>query len=361
MTLQDLASLPLPSLAAQAGLTTPGHRSGGLGCSPCPACKSDRVSRTDRRPPVLLRSEPQTLSGAWCCSACHRSGTRADLLALAILGRGWSECSREEQAQVLGRPAPAVQPVATPAPKARYLTPEEWRLLSERSWEARLDPGCCAWAERRGLRLTPDLRALPKEPDPDLPLWSAPTERYPEPRWLPGAGYRLLLPTTDASGEVRGARLRNTMAAPRPKELGLPGFSAVGLLYASSSLRARWARGERADRPCIVVEGKPDQLAAWQAWGRTHEVLGIMSGSLPGRRWPELLHESVTMVVQLDPVNERTGRRQAEEYWKALVKRIPRAQRVDMAQVYAAAGLPHAERLDLASREIVGRWPGWMW
>lgn len=358
MTLPDLQSLAPGDMAALCGLTVQGNRASGLGCGPCPACKSGQVSAHDRRAPVLIRTAPEAQAGAWTCGACHRSGTRADLLALAQTGRGWSECSREEQGRILGRPAPVAQPGAVPTQAPRYLDAETVRRIEERSWRALDDEGCMAWARRRGLRLTPDLRALPYEPDPELPFWTSPTDRNPTPYWLPGVGFRLFLPTTDASGETRGGQLRNTKQDAQIKERGMNGYSSVGLVYASLSLRALWAEGIPSPRPCLIVEGKPDQLAAWMAWGRTHEVIGIRSGSLPGKRWPELLHQDVRMIVQLDPVNQTTGRRQADDYWRALVRRVPRAQRVDMAAVYAAAGVAHAEKLDLASEPIRGRWPG---
>lgn len=367
MNLSGLAALPLPDLAALCGLTIQGNRGGGVGCGPCPACHEAVVSRNDRRAPVLLRHSPEALSGAWVCGACHRSGTRADLLCLATVGRGWSECSQEEQARALGRSAPTGASVALPAPARRYLTPEEWLLICERTRPARTDDGCCAWAERRGLPLTPEMRALPYEADQDLPFWS--TSPTAPPLWLPGRGLRLLMPCTDASGLVRGARLRNTKADATPtwKERGLPGFSAVGLCYASEALRKRWAQGLGSERPVTVVEGGPDWLAALKAWGGKRskpgsgrEIVGFFSGSFSGR-WMELLHADTMIVTQLDPVNERTGRRQGTEYGEAFVRRVPRARIVTMAQVYAAAGLPHAEKLDLASGEIVGRWPGWRW
>ena len=356
LTPTEIDHLPLSALAALCSLTIMGTHHQGLCASPCRLCNAERAHEGDRRGAVLLRTK-----GAWTCFGCSVSGSRLDLLTLAHAGVLWRDATREQRDHALGRPAP---PVAVQAPieaPRRYLTPDEARALHERSWEAREDDGCQAWAQRRELLLTPDLRALPKEPDPDLPwLWSKPTERYPEPAWLPGMGYRLWMPTTDGSGLIKGGQLRNTRAdcLPGMKERGAVGLTSSGLCYASRSLRTQWGDGMASARPVTIVEGGPDRLAAWMAWGREREIIGIRSGSWG--EWCERLHPDTVMITHYD-ATDKQGRRQGDVYGEQLVKRAPHVRLVSVVRVYEAAGLVGGEGLDLSSPEIVGRWPQWRW
>ena len=182
----------------------------------------------------------------------------------------------------------------------------------------------------------------------DVPLWG--TTQGGRAWYLPRAGYRLVLPMADASGAIVAARLRSVQAGARVKELAVPGYGCQGAVYAPWSVRAAWAAGLPCPRPCVLVEGGPDWLAAGGAWHETHDVIGYVSGSMTGvpwARWLGLLHPDSILVPQEDP--KKGDREPAGQHYARLIREaVPWIRVWPMRAVYAAAGADFAPGDDLA-------------
>lgn len=349
MTLDDLDAAPLGVVVAMAGLEPKPERErqGGLYCSPCPCCGRESAhskgARPDRRGPVHLR-------GGWACYGCEERGSRGDLVALGRLGKRWAACSAEERAGLLDAPPPerVIRREEAPA----YLSAETWAALCSLSIPAWQDRACVRWAERRGLRLAPDLLAVVGDPVEGVPLW---TEGG---RWLPDFGARLLCPMADASGAIRGARLRSVRPDPIVKDQALRGLSARGLVYAPWRVRERWMAGEAYPGPVVLCEGKPDQLAAWAAWGRDVACLGFVEGSLSDPRWlgRDRLSGEVWAVYQEDKPDSK-GKRKGEGYARRIEVIRENVRLVGVSAVWKAAGRAWEEGMDLG--DLAGDLPEW--
>jgi hypothetical protein len=277
------------------------------------------------------------------------------LIALSRLNKWWRDCSREERAQLLGSEPPP--PRVSLPPALDYLPAEGWEALVSVCVPAVRDPLCVEWAERRGLRLAPDLLAAAGDPVEEAPLWTK------DGRWLPDFGARLVLPLSDHHGAIRGARLRDVLPrdeqTQRPKEQALRGYSAQGLCYAPWSVRKAWQAGEPYPGPCALLEGKPDQLAAWRAWGAERAVLGFLEGSFSrGAPWLAGLSGDVVMVYQEDAPDKQGKRKGVTFAERAQVLR-PGLRAVGVSAVWRAAGEPWVEGEDLAALAERAKVPAW--
>lgn len=342
MTLPELDALSTADLAA---LVCAGYKRNGrsiLGY-PCPVCGADKGR--DGRGRLAI------LDHGFVCNANQCRGSRGDLLCYRAVGKPWADCTREERDRALG--GTSTPPKSEPDRAPVYLDGDMWAAILAASIPARQDGLCCEWASGRRLRLPAEARALVGAQDEALPLWSSSRDGR-VPRWLPAMGQRLLLPMVDGRGVVRSARLRNIW--PRdgaPKEVALPGYSSVGLVYASAAMAMRWADGLVSDRPVVLVEGGPDRMAAGYAWGRECEIIGIVSGSCSGRpwaRWLDMIGSDVIMVPQFDRPDAR-GKRAGDEYARKVRDAAPQVRIVPMAKVYGIMGLECVEGQDLAKME----------
>ena len=240
----------------------------------------------------------------------------------------------------------------TPAP-VRYLEPETWAAIVSASAPASSDRACRKWASGRGLRLARSLIALPVEPVADLPLWSTAEDR--DPIWLPAMGYRLGLPLCDHTGRIVSLRLRSVTGA-RLKEMSLPGYGSAGTVYAPWTVREAWMQELPCPRPCVLVEGGPDWLAAGGAWYRERDVIGYLSGSMSGQpwaRWLGQLHPDTIMVSQQDELSAEQRARgitvaAGQRYAAQIREAAPWVRDVGMPRVYAAAGAEWKIGRDLA-------------
>lgn len=351
MTLSDLDLAPPSAVAALAGLSPKPERErqGGLYVAPCPLCSRDSAhskgARPDRRGPVHIRD-------GWACYGCDEKGSRADLIALARLGKRWGACSAEERAELLNAPAP--EPRKEAAEVLDYLPAEVWERLVALSIPAHEDEGCRRWAERRRLRLAPDLLAIVGDPIEGVPLWTA------KGAWLPDFGARLLCPMADASGAIRGARLRSVLPEPLLKEQALRGYTARGLVYAPWAVRRCWLAGEAYGGPVVLLEGKPDQLAGWAAWGKERACLGFLEGSFGDPRWlaRDRLSGDVVMVFQEDRPDAK-GRRKGETFARRARAVREDVRLVGVSEVWKEAGRDWEEGMDLG--DLAGEVPGWRW
>lgn len=352
MTLDDLNAAPLVVVATLAGLTPkPAQtKQGGLYVSPCPLCGATTAHSRgkqgkDPRGPVHIRD-------GFACYACPAKGSRADLIALSRWGCRWSQTTPEQRAMVLNAPTPS--PVA-PEPALPYLSPEAWEALVSISIPAHLDRDCQAWAARRNLSLAPDLLAVVGPPDEAIPLW---TKRGD---WLPDFGSKLLLPLSDHHGRIVGARVRSIHPEPLIKEQALRGLCAQGLVYAPYSVRRAWQDSTPYPGAWALLEGKPDQLAAWGAWGRTRACLGFFEGSFAkGAPWlaPTRLVGDGVMIYQED-APDKSGRRKGQSFAERAALLRPGLRCVGVSVVYGAAGAPWVEGRDLG--DLAPRLPEWGW
>ena len=349
MTLDDLSSAPPSAVAALAGMRV-GTRCGqGVYAAPCPVCNAERAhtrkGRADKRLAVLIRS-----AGAVVCCACEASMSRLDLVTRSRFGRLWRDLSAEERAVCLDAPVPAPEP---PEPPPKRLDVETWGRLLSVCESASEDALCRLWAEGRGLRLPSVALAVTGEPREDVPLWTSGG------LWLPDLGARLLIPCYDGDGIVRGARVRNVSGGPI-KEQALRRYSCTGLVMIGAELRDEWMRGERASKPCVLVEGTPDRFAAGFAW-RDRHVIGMMNGSWgKGCTWlrRERLHPETVFVHQEDAPDQH-GKRKGQEYAERVRLLAPWVRTVKVSRVWEVAGVPWVEGEDLADLARKSALPTW--
>lgn len=349
MNLDELSAADPFAVATLAGLTPkpPQRKQAGLYVSPCPLCGAttahsrNKGGRPDQRGPVHIRD-------GFACYACPGRGSRADLIALARWRCRWSQTTPEQRAMVMDAPTPAPCPSDPPLP---YLSPETWERLAAACIPAHQDRDCVAWAERRRLPLAPDLLAIVGTPDEALPLWTS------KGGWLPDFGSKLLLPLSDHHGRIAGARVRSVRPDPLIKEQALRGLSAQGLVYAPYSVRSYWQAGEPYPGPWTLLEGKPDQLAAWGAWGRERACLGFLEGSFAkGAPWLARLSGEGVMVYQED-APDKHGRRKGVTFAERAALLRPGLRCVGVSAAYAAAGAPWSDGMDLG--DLAGRIPPW--
>lgn len=85
--LEEIKGAGLQEVASALGLQMQGK-----GLSPCPSCRADKRSASERRAPVGLDA-----SGGWKCHACGLSGDAIDLLCASVHGRRWRDLSPSEK------------------------------------------------------------------------------------------------------------------------------------------------------------------------------------------------------------------------------------------------------------------------
>lgn len=224
------------------------------------------VWHSERTPSATLAVGPQGSLRAHCFG-CERTG---DALALVAAVRGYDERGDfprvvEEAAELAnvrleasepGTWAPRpTRPVEPPSEPERPLPPAG---EADAAWEA-CEPVYGhedAAAYLRGRAIDPYradavdvVRALPATGA--LPSWVA--------RWRDG-GFRLVVPTHDASGAIVSLRAWRIDGA-EPKRVAPGGFRASGLVLADVGARAM-LRGEWRPRRVVISEGEPD----WAVW-----------------------------------------------------------------------------------------------
>lgn len=106
-----------------------------------------------------------------------------------------------------------------------------------------------------------------------MPQWA----RY-KGAWWPEHGYRIVIPTFDAAGAMRGVRAWRVTDGDGPKRLPPAGHRAAGLVLANG-VAAQVLRGERTSPVRVIVcEGEPDAIS-WSLRDPNSAVLGVLSGS----------------------------------------------------------------------------------
>ena len=109
--------------------------------------------------------------------------------------------------------------------------------------------------------------------DTRLPSWA----RFQGRTWT-ATGHRLLVPTFDAAGAMRGVRAWRILPGDTPKRLPPTGYATKGLVLADG-VGVAMLRGSRVPRRALVVEGEPDFLSVTTAASDADEdapaVLGI--------------------------------------------------------------------------------------
>ncbi len=239
-----------------------------------------------------------------CFGSCSRSWD-VHALAAAVLGldvRGRFRALLAEEARLLGRydvldalegrgaPRMPARPPVREAPTPRPYPPEAEVAALWRSSVATSDDAEAA-AYLRGRSLEPahvdehDLaRVIPR--GAALPSWASFKGDAPAARPWTATGHRLLVPTFDAAGAMRGVRAwRIRVRGPgedEVKRLPPSGYRAGGLVLADSL--ARWVL-EHGKAPeggplrLLIVEGEPDFLSVTTAVSDADEdapaVLGI--------------------------------------------------------------------------------------
>lgn len=351
MTLDDLATISPAAVAELAGMRAGTRCGAGVYAAPCPLCSAElahvKKGRADRRLAVLIR-----FSGAVTCCSCEVSMSRLDLLTRSRYGLLWGELTRVERAVCLDAPMPAPEPVEPPPAR---LGIEGWGKVLRVCESASIDPLCVAWAERRGLRLPGGVLAATGTPEADVPLWTAGG------LWMPDLGGRLIVPCYDGDGMIQGARVRNVTGGPI-KEQAIRGYSATGLVMIPSALAAEWRRGEPASKPCTLIEGTPDRLAAGWAW-RERYAIGLFAGSWgAGGTWltRKRLHEDTVFLHQEDAADKH-GHRKGQEYAAKVCSLAPWVRPVGVSAVWRAAGVEWSEGDDLALLAERAEVPGWGW
>lgn len=245
---------------------------------PCPGCGRDGRDAACR----LYRSA----SGVerWRChhASCGAGGDALDLVALVVgkgavrdwyAARGWCEPTRP-----LAPPSPVRPPAqVVQLPEKAYLDEPDIRSLLGRCRAPLEDQEVATWLRYRlgdlAEQVTPHLAmALPVRAD--LPSWAS----YGARTWSQ-TGHRLLVPTYDHQGRLRGLRARLVRhGGDVPKCLPPRGYRASGLVLASPAALA-WLRGSAVPAEIWIAEGEPQWLAISLSCRREVAVLGITSGS----------------------------------------------------------------------------------
>lgn len=313
-----------------------GMREDGHSCGPCPACGAERRGRSDRRLPIGTTHDGQ----GWRCHSCRAGGNAITLIAYVETGsarpvdkEGWRRVFERSKALAL---APSPAPVSFSTSRiagSRYTRPprEEvfrvWRssipVTEDRLVRDYLDRG--RGLDARTVEALDAARALSSEKP--LPHWAF----IGRLDWYE-AGYRLLLPTYEANGELASLRGRSIRTPqPTPKEVAPrrgtdagARFEVRGSCMADSLGRlcladgrlgnGQLAREHVAEVGVVITEGGPDYLAASVAWIRdanedSPAIFGIFSGSWTaefGRAIPK--HCKVALLTHLDPGGERLAR-----------------------------------------------------
>lgn len=261
----------------------------------------------EKTPSASLELGPAGTLRLHCFGLCARSwdvhSLAAEVLGLDVRGR-FRELLAEE-ARLLGRydvlealegkgaprtPArPPERPTPAPAPERPYPPADEVSALWRSSIATSDDAEAAAYL--RGRSIEPahvdehDLaRVIPR--GAALPSWASFKGDAPAARPWTDTGHRLLVPTFDATGTMRGVRAGRILPGDTPKRLPPSGYRAGGLVLADTL--ARWVL-EHGKAPeggplrLIVAEGEPDFLtwASRQSADADAElaVVGLVSGA----------------------------------------------------------------------------------
>lgn len=328
---------------------------------PCPACQGEQRSRTDRRRgPIFLVGKR-----GWKCGLCGASGDAIRLAAWVLLGaelvkgdprwrelwdacasRGWCTPRPAARERATWKPAPPPVPPPAEDPPNR-VDPDELTELWDACVSVNEDEQVADWLQSRGL--TPatvadrDLaRALPR--DARAPRWA----RHRMHPWT--LGWRCLLPTWGATGEMESIRarwVRNTADVPegcmRSGAAAAGPGSASGMVLACGLARqvlaggmvpAWWPLG--VPLQVVVVEGEPDWLTWATRWAdnaTAPAVLGIWNGSWCDEiaaRIPD--GAQVCVRVHHDEAGDRYATRIARTLWgRCVVRRSKPKGRTDVA------------------------------
>lgn len=289
-------------VATKLGLAMVGGR-----WSPCPACRADRLSKSDRRGPVTLRP------GRWYCGACHAHGDAIDLVRVTT-GISWAElpawfANRATSSAAPERPARLIEPQTRSKKADKQLPPpSEVIALWNRCLFVGDVPDVASWLnDQRGVDIglveDRDLaRVLPARDM--LPRWARCWRRHDA---------RLVLPLCDGTGQLVGLRARKARAlvGREPKSLAANDVAAVGI-FADGLARSLLAREPWVDdagiTDLIVTEGDIDYLlrATWTGEAESAPpVLGI-----PGADgWPAWLADRIPsgLDVRVDEHQDESG------------------------------------------------------
>ena len=238
----------------------------------CPACGESSRGKEDRRLPVSSSS-----AGHWRCwrSGCDGRGDIVDLVAYVVAGGRYTGQPAVREwwtgGDVVHLPPPAAAPRVPEPP--RYPPRAEVEALLRCSLRLTHPDARPArdWLQDRLGRL-PVLAARYLAADQRLPRWARRERRS----WV-DLGYRLIVPTWDADGQVRSVRARRVVEGlSGPKALPPSGYSAGGLVLASPRA-VLMLRGEAQPEAVVISEGEP----AWAAWSSAKPraaVVGVGSG-----------------------------------------------------------------------------------
>lgn len=273
------------ALAEALGLSEGMRRSGRNAMVRCPV-------HAEKTPSCSVRVA-QDGTVAVRCHGCEWTGDALDLVAVvagldkrtafaAILTRA-AELAGVRPGERL---APPSRPDAPPPPPREHAPVDEVSALWSACRPVLDDEGVSGWLRSR--RIDPAMveardlaRALPAG---SLPRWS----RYQGRTWG-STGHRCVLPTYDATGAMRGVRVRRVTAeGDAPKSLPPAGHSSAGLVLADRTAVSVLRTGARpnwwpASVPLhvLIAEGEPDYLAAATAWSDSDEAAPGILG-LPG-------------------------------------------------------------------------------
>jgi hypothetical protein len=271
--IDDARALSITDAATRLGVALAGRN--GLAC---PACGATRRSSSDRR------STSATYGArGWRCWSCTAAGDALDLVSYRLTGSKLT-ADRDQLATVRAwlvdqgittedtRPhRPHLRAVpAEPTPSVTYPPVDEVATFWDGARPVTDDPQVLSWIGRRFGVFADDLiarivhydaaRAIPTAGS--TPTWA----RFGGQTWRQ-AGYRLLLPLCDASGQMRSLRGRYVGTGPTPKALPAAGYSCGGLVLACDRARALLSGAplplpEGVLPSLVVLEGETD----WLAW-----------------------------------------------------------------------------------------------
>ncbi len=339
------------------GLEVQKPRGASGGSCACPACGAARrhPSRQDRRLAIGVRRE----GGGWRCYECDASGDQLHLVAIALEGRRFDECSVEQKTRVrtwvmewlrIGTSpssTPARPRLEIPAGDAPPEYPPEDAVLT--FWEKCVSPA----ADERVARWLEHDRRLPLQRiagqelvgalpyNAPCPPWAAKpeTDTRPAVPWSQTA-YRALFRLFDDRGRARNllARYVGTPTHERtPKSRAACGYQRRGLVLADARGREMLEGSLLVTEALrvVIAEGEMDMLAfaagrarSGASSGELVAVLGIVSGS-----WtPELAARipdgaTVLIATHLDKDGEKYAARITETLLERMQAGAVRAER----------------------------------
>lgn len=208
-----------------------------------------------------------------------RRDFRAVLRRAAELAGRWDLVNDAEARSTNNRrlPPPSDGPrrVITSAPERTYPPAEEIAKLLAACVMVGDDAEATAMLAARGIdagRIDEEARII--LPGATLPTWA----RFHGRPWTE-TGHRLILPVSDADGEIRSVRAWRVVEGDSPKRLPPAGHKASGLVLADTFAVAM-LRGTYKARRVVVLEGEPDWLTWVVARGNVLAArIGVVAGS----------------------------------------------------------------------------------